>query len=1503
MIAGRRKRGALLRDDEIGGTASADVIDAGVGDDVVESGEGADDVDGEAGNDSIEAGAGDDSVDGGAGADEIEAGGGDDVVDGGNGDDTLEGAKGDDTLDGGNGDDLLIGGSGGDTYVLSRGDDTIQGYKAGDQIVLSQELVDAGLSRDAVVVERTTIDGKEAAFLRIEIAGESFTTKVIGISEQSVLEFEEKSDFDLVVNGSHSNDVSHGNNYAYPSGHEDKFSEGTVTWTIGDKSDQKFEPENKDQAEKIDGKGGDDYIFANKGDDYIEGGADDDILYGNSGIDTVLGGPGNDKVNGNNDVDTIKGGLGDDTLNGGDGNDRVIGDQDNDHLYGNEGKDILLGGAGSDILNGGDGDDELTGDGNGIESQNDKFKASPGNDTITDFEYGDEGDQLIDSNDYEWDRGSVELDTDNETATINVLSKTSGEVAGTTTVIFKSGYDNFKVDVEELDNPGFPPSVGASDPDSELIYKGEVDGNNSFGVNGGGENNIINVEGISEFADFYVADDEKYIPSSSRSKPTEATSTDKFKIDGGGGNDEIEAGSNDDSLHGAAGNDTIIGNEGNDTLGGGADDDTLYGGDGNDSMRGWNGKDILDGGAGDDTLYGGDGNDTLNGGDGSNQFLASKGNDKIEGFVYGVDALVSPTSENVNYVWDRKNIRLIEDTNNVEVDVLLIEGSDQVVGTATITVKNYDEFKDYYDALITPGFEPSLGASDPDTRLIYKSDNKDFEAIGGKENNIISVEGINEFANYYYDYKERYDSEVGPEKPKIATSDDSYSIDGKQGDDSITGGNKDDYLHGNVGDDKLEGGLGNDRLLGGNDNDTIEGEEGNDKLFGWDGEDSLDGGNGDDYLKAENGDDTLAGGSGDDILDGGSGNDTFDGGVGNDSLIGGDGSDRLRGLGGNDTLQGGAGDDSFFASTENDLIEDFTFGEDSLKDSTYYIWDRDNPSFDKEKQEVVIDVLKKDGNEMVGTTTIKVKNYIDLIEVINEGKFPPSGASDPGTILAYAGPGKGQKNNQFVVDGGSLGNPIDLVSINDFSDYYQNDDFRYVNESGSPKPTSIAENDALSINGGGGQDTIKGGKSDDTISGGNHSDEIDGNDGDDKLIGGGNQDLLIGGDGKDTLKGKNGADVLDGGDGHDILYGSGNNQSGKNTYNDVFVASPGQDKIEDFVFGLHELEDGNSGGSSYIWERKNSIFNEEESTVTIAVANNSGEEVGKTIIKVENYEEMIEFKEDNDLAGFPIVGGDNGSESGSGSGSGEAGGNGGSGEIIPPDLGNPVDPEGLPEGDVSGGNNLPGDEGTNGGDSTIDSNLIDSIPDDGNQLRAITLEENPDPESFGYFTKGDGSDQTIKGSSATDMLRGRNGNDRLVGKNGNDYLYGGGGDDTSLGGAATDVLLGRKGADVLKGGKGNDLLYGGYQNDTLTGGKGQDVFLLSRELPGESDVITDFNVNQDGIGLTKAVDLIFSQEGDDLRITGLYGVNTLLQNVQKDDFLTNFPDNLEIVPAAEVYVI
>ena len=133
----------------------------------------------------------------------------------------------------------------------------------------------------------------------------------------------------------------------------------------------------------------------------------------------------------------------------------------------------------------------------------------------------------------------------------------------------------------------------------------------------------------------------------------------------------------------------------------------------------------------------------------------------------------------------------------------------------------------------------------------------------------------------------------------------------------------------------------------------------------------------------------------------------------------------------------------------------------------------------------------------------------------------------------------------------------------------------------------------------------------------------------------------------------------------------------------------------------------------------------------------------------------------------------------------------------------------------------------------------------------------------------------------------------------NDYIYGKGGKDSLRGGKGDDFIHAGKGKDRLKGKSGNDVLYGGRGDDKMTGGSGKDVFILSKG----RDIITDFDINQDDIGLVYALDLTFKQIGNDLQINGNDGVNTLLRNIEKDDFLTNFPDNLFDAAAVEVTLI
>ena len=78
------------------------------------------------------------------------------------------------------------------------------------------------------------------------------------------------------------------------------------------------------------------------------------------------------------------------------------------------------------------------------------------------------------------------------------------------------------------------------------------------------------------------------------------------------------------------------------------------------------------------------------------------------------------------------------------------------------------------------------------------------------------------------------------------------------------------------------------------------------------------------------------------------------------------------------------------------------------------------------------------------------------------------------------------------------------------------------------------------------------------------------------------------------------------------------------------------------------------------------------------------------------------------------------------------------------------------------------------------------------------------------------------------------------------------------------------------------------------------MFILSEG----SDVITDFEIGTDDIGLVYKLNLTFTQEGDDLRVRGTDGVNTLLLNINKDDFLKDFGSGTPaLLPAVEVNLV
>ena len=221
-------------------------------------------------------------------------------------------------------------------------------------------------------------------------------------------------------------------------------------------------------------------------------------------------------------------------------------------------------------------------------------------------------------------------------------------------------------------------------------------------------------------------------------------------------------------------------------------------------------------------------------------------------------------------------------------------------------------------------------------------------------------------------------------------------------------------------------------------------------------------------------------------------------------------------------------------------------------------------------------------------------------------------------------------------------------------------------------------------------------------------------------------------------------------------------------------------------------------------------------------------------------------------------------------------------------------------GDNGGGGGSGG--GNSGGGSTIDGNPINppNEPEpDISQLPSVDLNPSPNNSAFEAVMKGTNKPDNVNGGKEIDKLTGQKKNDILNGKGGADYLMGGNGRDTLNGAKGPDVLEGGRGDDILNGGDGKDMLYGGDDNDILTGNKGKDIFILS---PGK-DVVSDFKLGIDSIGLVYALDLTLTQQGNDLRIKGNDGVNTLLEGINKDDFLAGYPDNLEEVSAVEINLI
>ena len=637
----------LISIENITGSPYQDTLIGGAGDNILEGGPAADRLEGGPGQDTAAYTTSDGRVEVNLGAGS--ASGGDAAGDtllsienltGSEHNDSLTGDAGGNVLEGGAGADILVGGSGLDTASYLGSDTSVT--------VRLHSLLATGGDAEGDVF------GATVAVSYVQADGTTVTETLPDIENLA------GSDYDDILEGDRRDNVLNGHAgndklYGGPGGGDDKLSGGS-----GDDS--------------LFGELGMDTLAGDAGHDFLSGGVDNDILDGGNGNDTLHGGPGADVLIGGAGLDTadysdsnsavtvrlhslaaaggdaendtfgntvtvaygqadgstetealpdienlvgsvyddvlagdrrdnvLNGGAGDDTLYGGPGggNDILIGSDGNDTLYGGLGDDVLDGGTGADQLNGGAGDDILQG-GTGRNT----LDGGPGRDTAS-FEFATAGitanlDDPVKSGDLVRQNTLVSIENlsgSNHNDTLvgddgdNVLAGLNGDD------ILRGGSGDDLL----RGGPGADVLDGGDGVDT-ADYSGNTSG--ILHTEGDTLDNIEIIIGSNHRDHLFgpeVQPHESYASTGTYTYyPT--INSDDITIRGGAGNDSIHSNTGNDTLYGGPGDDWITSTGGN---------NILYGGPGDDQLRANKaGNNIFHPGAGDNRIYLGEEPDTV----------------------------------------------------------------------------------------------------------------------------------------------------------------------------------------------------------------------------------------------------------------------------------------------------------------------------------------------------------------------------------------------------------------------------------------------------------------------------------------------------------------------------------------------------------------------------------------------------------------------------------------------------------------------------------------------------------------------------------------------------------------------------------------------------------------------------------------------------------------------------------------------------------------------------
>ncbi len=356
---------------------------------------------------------------------------------------------------------------------------------------------------------------------------------------------------------------------------------------------------------------------------------------------------------------------------------------------------------------------------------------------------------------------------------------------------------------------------------------------------------------------------------------------------------------------------TITGGSGNDTISGAAGDDTLTGGAGNDSITAAAGDDTISGGAGNDTIVLA-GNltsaDTVTGGEGTDTLTVTTATTVANGAnVSGVEVLEISGTAAVTQDMDAFDgvTAVTFGTSNNEVYIINDAAAGTTLNIEATSTGTTDALNLKSDTS-SDSTTVTMGSSTAGFTRAALTVN-DFETL-----NFVSKGG----ANVITDLNANDVTTINVSGSKSFTITD--ALDGSTSVATVTVTNTaatDIDLDDNTVAATMTGAGGNDSLEGGTKKDTITGNGGNDTLIGNEGDDTLTGGAGNDNLTGGTGNDTLAGGEGNDTIAGGAGNDTITGGTGNDTINFTTDGDLTK----DDSVDGGDGVDTVDIDTDSSL--------------------------------------------------------------------------------------------------------------------------------------------------------------------------------------------------------------------------------------------------------------------------------------------------------------------------------------------------------------------------------------------------------------------------------------------------------------------------------------------------------------------------------------------------------------------------------------------------------